>query len=468
MHPENLGANLDILSLVADYEAMKQKGETPYFGEETFFQVIGYYECENQLDLAIEAVDSALIHFSFSSDFYLKKAQLLVGVHRDKEALEVLQKAEIFAPSEPGIRLLRAEVLAYEGQHEEALALLADFRDQVDREELDDFFFTEAMVYECQSRFEEMYFSLVAALECNPDHHEALERLSINLEVTRKYEEAIPLLLRILDHNAYSFLAWSNLGHAYTYVGQYQQAVDAFEYAFLSNPSFEEAYRDCADLCLQLRQYQQALDMYKESMDRFGPDADLYFHMGQCYQALNQPSSARTLFQEALRLDPLDDEIHYQIGLSWALERRFNNSIRFFKQAIQLESKKEEYYEALGEAHLELGQLEEAEANYRLAIQQAESNPELWLNLALLFLDQGLYEDGISVLEESMDYTNGVELAYCKVALLLRLGRRQEGLYWLREALEEGFEMHYCLFEYVPELQIDPEVSYLINSYSLH
>jgi tetratricopeptide (TPR) repeat protein len=468
MHPENLGANPGLEILVAEYEAMRKKGENPYLGEETFFKLIGYYEGENQLTLALGVVENALLHFSFSSDFYLKKAQLLIGIQRDKEALDTLQQAEIFAPSEPGIQLLRAEVLAYDGQHEEALALLADFKGQIAQEELDDFFFTEALVYECQNRFEAMYYSLVKALQCNPDHTEALERLGISIEVTRKYEESIPLLHQILDHNAYAHLAWYLLGHAYAYMGDYPQAIEAYEYAFLSQPSFEGAYRDCADLCLQMQRFQPALNVYKDIMDQFGPDADLYFQMGQCYQALDQPQSARALFQEALRLDPLDDEILFHIGLSWLAEEKFAQAVRFLTQAIQLESKRSEYYSALGEAFCCQEKWDEAEENFRQAIRQSNDNPNVWLDLVSFYLDLGRMQDAEQVLEEATLFTESVELLYSKVATLFYLGRRKEGLYWLGEALEEGFEIHYRLFDFNPELQQDPGVAHLINSYLLH
>lgn len=468
MHPENLGANPGLQFLAAEYEAMKKNGEIPYLGEETFFKLIGYYESESQLNLALEVVDHALLHFSFSADFYLKKAQLLILSQRDREALEVLQKAEIYAPSEPGIQFLRAEVLAYDGRHEEAMALLADFKQQVGREEMDDFFFTEALVFECQSRFEEMYQSLSEALTCNPDHLEAIERIAISIEVTRKYEDSIPLFESILDHDAYSYLAWFNLGHAYVYTGRYQLAIEAYEYAFLSNPTFEEAYRECADLQLQMQQFQPALATYKEMMELFGPDADLYFHMGQCYQALDQPQSARALYQEALKLDPLDDETIHQIGLTWMKEKKYPQAVRFFNQAVQLETKREDYYSSLGQAYYQMGRWDESEENLRMAIRQAKENVDLWLDLALFYMDLNKFKEAQQVLQEATLFVDSAEISYCKVAILFYLGHRQEALYWLMEALEDNFELHYTLFEYHPELQQDPGVTHLINSYLLH
>jgi tetratricopeptide (TPR) repeat protein len=463
MHPENLDANRDMEILVAEYETMKQRGEVAFLEERSFHRLVSYYERENQLDQALEAVDHALVHYGFSADFYTKKAQLLIDLQRDQEALDALEEAELYAPAEPEIALLRIELLAYQGRHDQALDLIAALKTQASSADMVEVLLTESLVYECQSEFEAMFYVLSSALSLEPSHAETLDRFWLSMEATRKYEEGLPLLDKVLDENAYRHMAWFYTGHAHAYLGDYRKAIEAYEYAFLSAPDFEEGYRECANLCFELQQYSRALSIYEEMLERFEADSDLFFQMGQCYQAQDQNQMARTLFQEALRMDPMDDEELFQLGNSFALEGKWKQAVRFYKKAITIENKQEEYYAALAQACRMQEQWDEAETYIRLAITQAMSEARYWVAFALILLEQNKAEQALELLEEAEEYTTGSELLYCKVACLIGSGRRNEALYWLGEALREDFEMHPFLFDLAPGLRSDNGVLSVIS-----
>ena len=465
MHPENLDANRDLELLVAEYETKKELGEVVFLEESSFFRLISYYERENHLEQALEVLSDALTHYRFSADFYIKKAQLLIDLHRDVAALDALDEAEIYAPAEPEILLLRVELLAYTGHQEDALRLLHEIRELASEGDMADLLLTESIVYETQNDFDAMFDSLVMALEKDPTHQEALDRFWICVEVTRKYEGSIPILEKLLNDNAYSSPAWYDLGHAYAYQGDYMKAITAYEYAFLSNPHFEEAYRNCASLCLELQQFQRALSILQDVLEQFPPDADLYFDMGRCYQGLEQFQMARTFFQEALRLDPGDDEVLFELGNSFASEQKWKQASRYFKKAIELDNKRDEYYAALADACAELGILDEAETYYRLAITQAPEEIRYWLSFAMVLLEEEKVDKALELLEEAEEYAPGAELLYCRVVCLITGGKRQEALYWLGEALLEDYDMHHYLFEIIPSLREDSGVLSLISSY---
>jgi len=465
MHPENLDANRDLEYLLAEYETMKQRGEVAFLEERSFHRLISYYERENQLDQALDVIDHALVHYGFSADFYTKKAQLLIDLQQDQEALEALDQAELYAPFETEITLLRIELLAYQGEYEQALGRIGQLKLQASSEELVDILLAESLVYECQGQFEAMYYVLYAALEAEPTHPEALERFWLSTEATRSYESALPLLESALDANAYLHMAWYYVGHSHAYLGNYRNAIEAYEYSFLSAPQFEEGYRECANLCFEVREFHRALEIYKEILEQFEADSELFFQMGQCYQALDQNQMARTFFQEALRLDPMDDEVLFQLGNSFALEGKWKQAMRFYKKAITIENKQDEYYAALSHACKMQGYWDEAETYIRLAITQAMSEASYWVTFAILLLEQSKAEEALALLEEAEEYTTGSELLYCKVACLIGSGRRKEARYWLGEALLEDFDMHHYLFDLSPRLRSDDDVLSVISAH---
>lgn len=93
-------------------------------------------------------------------------------------------------------------------------------------------------------------------------------------------------------------MAWYNLGHAYSCLGEYEKAVEALEYSFLINSHFEQGYLDCAELCLQVNMYEKALRCYQEANEMFGPDAELIVYIAECLIKLNRHKEAKLKLQK--------------------------------------------------------------------------------------------------------------------------------------------------------------------------
>ena len=310
-----------------------------------------------------------------------------------------------------------------------------------------------------------MFFALKAALLENPKHNEALERLWLCVELSRNYEESIILHEEILDKDPYSYIAWYNLGHANAYLGNYSEAIEAFELAFVIKEDFEFAYRDCAELCFEIKLYRKALKYYQEILEHFEPDSELLLRIGQCYQFLNSTNTARTFYMRALKLDPLNDEVFFHIGLCYALEEKWKSAIKSYEKAIRIEDKQEEYLAALAAAYYAINEATKAEKYWKKAIGVAPEQSAYWVQLARFLMQSDRGEEALAFLEEAEHFSAGSDLMYCRIACLFATGKRQEAIYWLGEALHEDFEMHRALFELLPELERDIDVINLITAY---
>lgn len=463
--PMNYEENQFLLELVTDYEALREQGQEVVWEEKALAQVIEYYERENQLPRAIEATNYAIKTFAYSADFYLKKAQLLIDNQEEALALKVLEEASNLAPYDPEVGILRAEALCQMGLQEEALDLLEMLKTDADSATLANIYVCEAAVHESSEEYEQMYYALKEALQENPRHEEALEKLWLCVEATRKYGESIALHQEVIEADPYSYLAWYNLGHAHAYLGNYKEAIESYEYAFLTNEKFEFAYRDCAEMCFEVKQYRKALQCYEDILERFESDSEVYFCMGQCYQQLEDYTGARANYAKALNLDPYNDEILFCIGECYARAGKWKSAVKAFKKAIDIEDFREEYYAAIAEAYAELGEAEQAETNFKKAVEIAPDQIEYWMQYTGFLIETDRVEEALDVLHEAEDYSTGAELLYCRIACLFALGRRQEALYWLGEALEEDFEMHEALFEVLPSLRTDADVINIISGY---
>lgn len=451
--------------LVAAYEEQFRNGEIAFFEERAYLKIMEYYEKDHQLDKALEVASHAIAQYSYSADCYTRKADLLIAIGKQEEALGVLEQARLYAPMEPDVDLLWAEAKVGLGDTEEALELLDSLKDTANQELLSNIYLVESIAYEAEEQHERMFFALKEAIAIDPANEAALERFGVCVELSRKYVESIAIHEAILERDAYSTLAWFNLGQAHAYLGNYEEAISAYEYAFVIDEDFEDACRECAALCFEIKQYNKSLKYYEELLEGFEPDSETYTAIGQCYFHLGKYQAAATFYNRALQLDPLNDEIFFFIAECYAKETDWRTASHFFEKAIQVEDQREDYHIALGEAYWQLEQREEAEECFRMAIEVNPEESSTWVRFSTFLMETGRSETALEILEDGEEESGGTELLYCRIACLFSIGRRQEACYWLGEALLEDFEMHRLLFNILPGLEQDPDVISLISAY---
>ena len=467
MKRHNFNNEHAIYGLITEYEAMSQKGTVDFLEEKVFNQIIDYYLNHSKLDRALEVVDHALSQYSFSPNFYIKKAKLLVENHQETLAIAILETAQLYAPTEIEIFLLRAEVLCTLRRYEEALILLDELKPIAKGEDLCEVYLCEAQIYEYRHQFEEMFFSLKTILMNDPRNEEALKRIWLCVELTQMFSEGIELYLELIDEDPYSYLVWFNLGHAYNCIGDNKNAAEAFEYAFITNPSFQEAYEECAASNFKLKNYKKALQCFEEALDQFEADSTTLMNIGRCYEALKDVSVAKVFYLKAVQLDPKNDEGHFWLAECLVRENQIETGIRSYLKAIELEARREEYYVGLGRAYNHTGDEKLADYQFQKAIETAPEQISCWLEYARFLMDLGRFEASIEVLNDAEANTssNDIRIYYCHYTCLYLMGKRKEAIYRLGELLEEAFSFHEYIFKFAPDLEDEPEILALIERY---
>jgi len=457
--------NLNLSHIVNDYESARDTGTMVMLKEETFVELIQYYDAEMQLQSAVEVADFAIGQYQYRAEFYMIKARLLFKNSKFDECLAVLDQIDLVAPEEFEAKILKAKVLAASGKREAAFEIIRNLINTSTANDLLEVHLCESYLHEWMCEYDEMFVKLKQALMISPENTEALERIWIATELSKNYQESIFLHNIIINRNPYNSLAWFNLGHAHASVGEYELAIDSLEYSFIIDENFEIGYVDCAEICFQEKKFDRALGIFEEAHDKFGPDPEILLNIGQCHMKLSDFTSAKKVLANVIKQDPYMDEAHYLIANCHIQHQSWNRALSALNKAMAIDDNREEYYQSLARVFVHLGDFELAKLNYKKAAKVGLEQAIYWEEYISFLIKIGDFESARETIYEAEQFTYSDKIEYCKAAVFFKLDKRKRGLICLDEALTDSASNYGFFVALCPELKDDKEVKAAIKYY---
>jgi tetratricopeptide (TPR) repeat protein len=449
--------------LALQYENMVANGNVVFFDQETFQNLIDYYEDQLRFQQALGVIEHAIQQHAYSAVFHIRKAQLLLEEDRLEEASEALAFAKLYEPSNLDIFLTEAEILHQEGDFEEALIVLEQSKIYADSGDYEDIYLLQSSINESDEDYQAAFKSLAEVLKINPFNEMAYSRLWLCIELMGQYAESIELHEEILDREPYAYWAWYNLGHAYNNMGLYEKAVEAYDYAIVINERFEFAYRDIIACLFRLEHYEKALRYVQDYKELFEVDADLLLWEGECYEYSGDFATARQLYVQALKKGNLEGRLHYRIGVTYANEDKWRKALQAFQTAFSQNKENEEYCIALAEVYNQLDQVEEAHTLYQRATVLSPELPISWMSYLEFLIDEQDYELAFEVLEEAERYSIFTDYNLVRIALLWFSGQRKEGQVQLIQLLTSSPKKLNRLLDIAPDLESDIQFMQIVE-----
>ncbi len=459
--------NLSLPEFVSVFENMILHGGSSHWDEKDYLNLIQYYISESLTEKALEALDYALQYSSHHAEFYVIKSRVLINEEDYKEANETLDIALNLFPHNPEMQLMKIKVTAQLGDYEKAFTMVDNCTNQMTLNSCIDLYLAEAYIYECMREYNQMYHKLREVLTIDPKNEEALEHIWLCVEWSRLYQESIEFHNSLIDQDAYNYLAWFNLGHAYSCEGDYKNAIRSLEYSYIVNPEFKTGYLDCAEVCIQTKEYKKALGIYQELIQRFGHNQEYLVPAAECMLKLRKYAVAKDYLIEALKIDQYIDDVYYLLGICYAREGNFTNAISSLIKAIRLDDRREEYYAELAYCYEKTKQYGKADFYHTKSTEAGPEEEQYWLAHVKFLMRRNKLEKALDVLEEADEYTVGPRLSYCKAACLYRLGKKKETMECLDELLPEDFDSHKIFFKMAPKSKTDRDIQSMIRYYTM-
>jgi tetratricopeptide (TPR) repeat protein len=452
--------------LVFEYEVASQKGTVPFFEETVFVRLADHFQKIQQLGKVQSILSDGLTQHPKSSELYIRRAELLLQNNQPDEARIWLEKTEAFLPEHFRTKILRAEAYCKLGKVEQAMTLLQELRQNSGR----DFSKKSAekspdSIFENLQKISRKFRQLKEHLMNDPDDVAVLAELWMVVEVSEQFEQSAILHERLIDLNPYSWRAWFNLGSAWSNLDREADALEAFEYSYLINPDFSDAYDAFGKLAIKMGEYKLALRAYRELIERLGETTNALVRVGECFDKLGNRAVARTFYSKAVLADFNCSEGYFLLGSSYSAEDMIEKAVNYFKKAVELSPKNEMYQITLAESFAKIGDAKQAIFHFRKAILNADGVPTFWLRYATFFAKDKQWKKALRVLDDGEVNSYGAELAFCRSAALILTNRREEGLELLDCTLAEDFSTHEILFSFAPELAEDAEIRTIITGF---
>jgi tetratricopeptide (TPR) repeat protein len=414
-----------------------RNGSAGFIDEDDFERIIDYYDDKEELSKALEAAGMALDYFPFSSALLLKKADLLLATRKYHQALETLEKAELFDANDINLYILKTDVYLALDKQEKAVALLEDAIQNFGGEEKIELLFELADVYDDYEEFDKVFDCLKVVLEEDPANEEALYKICFWTDFTGRNEESIRLHRQIIEEQPYSELAWFNLAAAYQGLKLYEKSIDAYQYAIAIDDKFDYAYRNLGDAYIRIRKYREAIDALEKVLELSKPEEVIYEAIGHCYDRLKNFAQARFHYRKASHLNAEDSKLYYKIACTYYNEGQFTSAVKQLESALKIHRSQHEYNLLMGECKLQLNEWKEAIQFLSTAVRVRPRNISGWETLIRCLYQGGFYQEARQQTLAAIKHTHGKPIfIYYLSAVLFALNKSKEALLFLEKGLE--------------------------------
>lgn len=456
----------ELKELLRQYESLKSGGSHSFLEEDAFERIIDYFDDREDYAQALEAAETGLEYFPYSSQLLIKKADLLLATRKYHEALAVLEHAELFDSTDINLYILKTDAYLALDQQEKAVYLLEDALQRFDGEERIDLLFELADVYDDYEEFDKVFDCLKLILEEEPSNEEALYKICFWTDFTGRNEESIRLHQKIIEEQPYNELAWFNLAASYQGLKLYEKSIDAYQYAIAIDEKFDYAYRNMGDAYIRLRKYKEAIEALEKVLELTRPEEVIYEAIGHCFHRLNNFAQARFHYRKASHMNPEDSKLQYKIAVTYIAELQWDSAVKHLDNAMRLQRNVPEYNLAMGQCKMEQEKYKEAIQYFTVVVRNKPKSVAGWEALIRCLYKAEFMDEAIEQAKAALVATEKKPVFYFYyAAALFADGKAKEAMLQLENGMSTAPKMVKKLLDIAPAILQKSQVVDLIARY---
>lgn len=415
------GRDKELYELAEQYENAQKEKMPIYIDAEDLADLADWYAMRNKFQTALEVTEYGLILHPNNTALLVERAYLFMDTQRRDKAKIIAES--ITDNSSAEVKILKANILMGEGKLNKAEKLLDEIED---KNEL-------ANIVEVAYLYNDMGYPQKASQWLKKgkglyDEDEAyLAVIADCLYADRKFEEASVYYNKLIDKNPYSASYWFGLARCYFELQQYDKAIDACDYAIISDDEFAEAYVIKGHAFYQLGNDKKALESYRKAEELQVLTHDfIYTFIAMGYISQNEWEKAYEYLEAAIhnyqeKTIPLS-MLYSNAALCLLKMGEKKKAYQYCQKAINTDPEDVENYLMSGRIFMEDGKTQEAIKEWSIALRIAPY-PETWNEIGVICMDINQIEYAKIVLEhvkKKVPDFEGINERLTSIYLLLR------------------------------------------------
>jgi tetratricopeptide (TPR) repeat protein len=214
-------------------------------------------------------------------------------------------------------------------------------------------------------------------LRIRPNWGPAEFNLGLMYHLQKKYEQAVPLFIRAVQHDTALVPAWLFRGIGEYNLGRYHSAVDSLKRFLRARPDDQQVRFFLGGAYFALGDYAEAVRQYTEQLKITASRSDVYYQLGECYIALAREQTDKMVETPAGKY--FSSLIHAE---ALAEKENFGEAEQYIREAMRLRPEAPEAFVSLGRLFLKQGNAGVAKSNFEEALKKRPSDCEARAGLA--------------------------------------------------------------------------------------
>lgn len=247
--------------LLQQYLAAKNEGKEPYFDAGDINDLLESFEESEDYTYYDEVLALGLKLHPYDTELQVKRCQQIIEEGNYREALTSL---ELLPDTDyQDLNMLKIECYCSLNLFPKAFRLVKKL-EREHCEYLKDIFEYIAPILNELEMNEEAKTFIKEGLKLYPDNMILLNEYSLLLENMSDFQEAIKICDQLIDKNPFDFECWFTLGRLYSLVGNFEKAIESFDYALTcDNAEDTNELKILRAYCLYMNEsYEKAIEAY--------------------------------------------------------------------------------------------------------------------------------------------------------------------------------------------------------------
>ena len=177
-------------------------------------------------------------------------------------------------------------------------------------------------------------------------------------------------------HPAYKN-AYLLLGNAYSYLSQFDNALQYYNQALALDPLYRDAILNQAITYMNLKQPEKALNNIQTLIQNYPDDPQYSSYLAMAYRDMGRQygevrgdlQNALTYLHKSLEIDPNDYETLRLMGVAYGIQNQSDKALEYFKKALEQKPQDPDALYNLGTAYYNLGDVNQGASYHQKAIQ---------------------------------------------------------------------------------------------------